>query len=84
MNVGGIPNIVVRPRRILLVGILAFYVLARKTGAITVKGYCPEHDAEFELPPRVEDPFRVKCPVGGEEILRFKAVWNYIKKRRGE
>ena len=84
MNVGGMGNIVVRPRRALFVGILVFYILARKTGAVTVKGYCPEHDTVFELPPRLEDPFRVKCPVGGEEILRVKAVWNYIKKRRGE
>lgn len=74
---------IIRPQRIVIIAGVIFYALARKTGAITVKGYCPEHDVEFELPSRSEAPLRVTCPVGKEKILRVKAIMNYIKHKRG-
>ena len=75
---------IVRPRRVALLGVVVLLVTARRTGLITVKGYCKEHDTEFELPPRTEALFHVKCPTGGEKILRIKAVLAYIKHKRGE
>jgi len=77
------PKPIVRPRRIVFLATVVFYILARRTGAITIKGYCREHDVEFELPPRVEAPLYVKCPVGGEKILRIKAILDYVRKKRG-
>jgi len=77
------PRLVVRPQRVLWIALFGFIFVARSTGAITVKGYCPEHDVEFELPPRTEAPIYVKCPVGGEKILRTKAILNYIRHKRG-
>jgi len=77
------PRYIVRPQRVILIALLLAYSTARATGAITIKGYCPEHDVEFELPSRREAPFKVKCPVGGESILRVVAIRNYIKHKRG-
>jgi len=77
------PRLIVRPQRVLWLALILFYTSARRTGAITIKGYCPEHDVEFELPPRTEAPIYVKCPVGGEKILRARAILNYIKYKRG-
>jgi hypothetical protein len=74
---------IVRPHRIFLIQPIVLLV-AKRIGVITVKGYCKEHDVEFELPPRTEAPFHVKCPVGGEKILRIKAILAYIKHKRGE
>ena len=81
---GKTQRIIVRPRRVALLGVVILLVATRRTGLITVKGYCKEHDVEFELPPRTEALFHVKCPVGGEKILRIKAVLAYIKHKRGE
>jgi len=75
---------IVRPRRVVIISMFALLVLARRTGAVAIKGYCKEHDAEFELPPRTEALFSVKCPKGGEKIVRTKAVLAYIKHKRGE
>jgi len=71
---------------VVFLGAGAFLFLARTTGAITVRGYCPEHNVEFELPPRAKAPFRVECPVGKEKISRIRAILNYIrhKRKKGE
>ena len=81
---GGRQRIIVRPRRLAILGVVVLLVVTRRAGALSVKGYCKEHDAEFELPPRTEFPLYVKCPVGGEKILRTKAILAYIKHKRGE
>ena len=78
------PRFIVRPQRVLWIALFGFIFIARSTGAITVKGYCPEHDVEFDLPPRTEAPLFVKCPKGGEKIRRSIAIINYIKHKRGE
>ena len=77
-------RIIVRPRRVAILGFVILLVAARRTGALSIKGYCKEHDVEFEIPPRTEAPIHVKCPVGGEKILRSKAILAYIKHKRGE
>jgi phage FluMu protein Com len=65
----------------LWIGLAVFIITARRTGAITIKGKCPECGEEFELPPRTKALFKVKCP-NGHEVLRIKAILEYIKSKR--
>ena len=76
------PRLIVRPQRVLWLAIIAFYAMARSTGAIVIKGRCPKCGAEFELPPRRQAPFKVKCP-NGHEVIRIKAILTYIRHKRG-
>jgi len=75
-------RLIVRPQRVLWIAVITILAAARSTGAITIKGKCPKCGAEFELPPRREAPLKVKCP-NGHEILRIKAIMEYIKCKRG-
>lgn len=76
-------RLIIRPQRVLWLGLVGILLLTRNTGAITVKGMCPECGAIFELPPRRKALFKVKCP-NGHEVLRIKALIRYIKHKRGE
>ncbi|MEM0485391.1 MAG: hypothetical protein QXD29_00815 [Thermoplasmata archaeon] len=81
MKIGGVRayRLMLRPRRLFIFGIAGLVVIARRAGAIEVKGYCKKHKATFNISPRnVESVLMVKCPVGGEKLLRSIAVLNYI------
>ena len=42
-------------------------------------GKCPNCGNVFELPQRTESPFRVKCPKCGKEIIRVRAILEYVR-----
>ena len=75
---------IVRPQRVVILGGLLLYALAREAGAIKIYGCCPKCGKEFELPPRRKDPFRVECPACKKKITRLQAILCYIRKRGEE